>query len=787
MDESVGHERDLAFYELSDELRDLLLIPFSVEILGRHGVEELAHAVVAALNSHSVLLSKFTVTHREVAYERGLPADRSEILLRTSGTAAEVMNELRSTMEPISRGGRAWRFAVLEDDEGFGTEILGLVHHMAADGTSLRIFLDTLRAELEGTARRNTSDGLAIYRRFVERAGTRRLDRVEAQQARSHWRGHLADLPENPFSGLTSARSGPSGPSGSAQPAEIAVPIPRGAPAAIGDICSRLGISEFALFHGVVLAALDTVGIPLDAPLVTATDLRDTLDTLHAVGNYSNLSVLRVGRRVDDFGNFLVRIAESDAQTMWFGYMPLSSVLAEAGGGEGRRSVLGPGIPSVALSYGRDFPGEVRLSTGSRLVPRPFDSARTRHLVSFDLKPGALVGRATGAVPDATADEFVIRYDPSRCTTDRVVHVRDRVRDVLQWLSSSSIDEICSQWPGLDRDDERRPVPQDAQGPVPDPGNGDRSSDVVVLEDALRECYARVLSCPTVVDADARFYDLGGYSLLALLVADTVASETGYRVTVEEILGHQTPAAIARNHCAADGDTAEVQARAVGDSGTGPAYLFFPPATGNSTCYHDLAAALGGCTSVLIDLPQTVGRPFDGWDVARSAVDAAHEHLIECGQTPIVCIGWSAGGMLAAYAADYLRSLAGDTGLGLVLVDSYPEIAADHVSALEASAAESVDVEAAFRNAYPVFGEYSQWYRRCPSPVGVSDLDVLHIQSDESRAAGYTIDTWSALSDRPIASVTVAAPHISMLSPDASPQIANCISAWLPEMRRAHT
>lgn len=785
MNEQLSYQSDLAIYEISESLRDIVLIPFIIEFSGTDlPSDELVRGVVASVNQHTVLLSRFRITHSGVDHFRGVPADRSEISIHSAQSVGEVIQELRSTMIPISCDGRPWRIGVLENAHGAAKSLVGLMHHMAVDGYSLQLFLTSLCAELEDPGKSEDPgkdaerDGFSVYGGFTSRVRSRLSDPTDVANAQAYWRENLADLPSNPFGSLTPRRL-------SSNPKHLvlqerSVRIPKSA--VYSEICKRLGISEFALFHGIVLAALHAGGVPLDAPLLTPTDLRDSLETLDSVGNYSNMSILRSTAAFGvGFGRYLKIIAETDIRSSWYGYLPLSAVLASIGEAGRRSHVVGPGIASISLSYGRDYPPNIQLTNGVRVTPRPVESTRSRHLIVFDLKPNSLIGGARPAFEVAAGDQLVVRYDADQCESVIVDWICTFLDDILVWLATSEFEDVERHWPPLDSEGEF-PLPS-FLADLPDEGSpcpGDEQPEDRSLVDALRESFSRVMGLESPVSADAGFFDVGGYSLLALLVADDLGQGTKYPVRVEDILTFQTPRAIARHHRGQfEDEEPTIELRRGTSSGPGPVYVYFPPATGRSGCYYGLAGAIPNVASLLVHLPNKVSDRFDGEHMARTAIDAAGVHLAKLECASVVCVGWSAGGMLAAHAASHLRLVDPSVRIDLVLVDSYPSIATDYADIVATQVGESDMIEAALKASNPLFDDLSRWYRRSSCPATVPDLNVLHIQSEQSCTAGYRPLSWKSLSDKEIATARVSAPHVSMLSSEGSLDVAERVKTWV--------
>ncbi|SEE67505.1 Phosphopantetheine attachment site [Streptomyces sp. 2231.1] len=62
--------------------------------------------------------------------------------------------------------------------------------------------------------------------------------------------------------------------------------------------------------------------------------------------------------------------------------------------------------------------------------------------------------------------------------------------------------------------------------------------------DQLCALFARILGLDEILPAD-NFFDLGGHSLLAAQLVEVLARENGVAVTVDEVMAHPAPKALA--------------------------------------------------------------------------------------------------------------------------------------------------------------------------------------------------------------------------------------------------
>jgi amino acid adenylation domain-containing protein len=184
--------------------------------------------------------------------------------------------------------------------------------------------------------------------------------------------------------------------------------------------------------------------------------------------------------------------------------------------------------------------------------------------------------------------------------------------------------------------------------------------------------FAEVLGLPSV-EPGQNFFDLGGYSLLALRLSNLVRAELGVEVGIRDLFLAPTAAELDRRIAAADrsGDALAVllPLRAQGDR---PPLFCVHPVAGMSWPY-------GGLTGHLHpDQPvyglQTRAATEPGYR-ATSVAAMAEDYLAQVRRVrpdgPYRLLGWSFGGVVAHAMAVRLRAEGAEVEL-LALLDSYP-------------------------------------------------------------------------------------------------------------------
>ncbi|WP_328744929.1 amino acid adenylation domain-containing protein [Streptomyces sp. NBC_00285] len=233
--------------------------------------------------------------------EDELPSMAAELASREFRLATDI--PLRAHLLTLSAEG--------EDDKAPTDHVLLLVlHHIAADGWSLQPLLSDLatayRSRLAGTA----PDWAPLPIRYTDYARRQRdLIAVDRDRQLAHWRGVLADLPDElelPVDRPRPARATHRG-------GDIAVHWDADLHRRLRDLAAGQGATVFMAVQAALAALLTRVGagtdIPLGTPVAGRTD--EALDDL--VGCFVNTLVLRTDTSGEPtFRELLGRVRETD-------------------------------------------------------------------------------------------------------------------------------------------------------------------------------------------------------------------------------------------------------------------------------------------------------------------------------------------------------------------------------------------------------------------------------------------------------------------------------------------
>ncbi|WP_432828471.1 condensation domain-containing protein [Dactylosporangium sp. CA-092794] len=184
--------------------------------------------------------------------------------------------------------------------------------------------------------------------------------------------------------------------------------------------------------------------------------------------------------------------------------------------------------------------------------------------------------------------------------------------------------------------------------------------------------FAEVLGLPAVGPGE-NFFDLGGYSLLGLRLANRVRAELGVEVGIRDLFLAPTAAELDRRIAAADrsGDALAVllPLRAQGDR---PPLFCVHPVAGTSWPYGGLTRHLHPDQPVYGLQTRAASEP--GYRAASVAA-MAEDYLAQVRRIrpdgPYRLLGWSFGGIVAHEMAARLRAEGAEVEL-LALLDSYP-------------------------------------------------------------------------------------------------------------------
>jgi len=190
-------------------------------------------------------------------------------------------------------------------------------------------------------------------------------------------------------------------------------------------------------------------------------------------------------------------------------------------------------------------------------------------------------------------------------------------------------------------------------------------------EEILCRLFADVLALPRV-GPDDDFFELGGDSLLATLLAARVQATLGAEVSLVSVIEAGTPSGIARQLGVDRAEAALGALLPLRRSGARPPVFCLHPASGISWCYALLLAHIDPCHAVYASQAHglTGARPsyrsLD--DVVTDCLTAIRE-VQPAGRYTL--LGWSFGGLLARAIAARLQRQGDRVGL-LALLDAHP-------------------------------------------------------------------------------------------------------------------
>ena len=279
-----------------------------------------------------------------------------------------------------------------------------------------------------------------------------------------------------------------------------------------------------------------------------------------------------------------------------------------------------------------------------------------------------------------TGDALGLAAVPHAGATVEVDTVRGRCRDRLPDFMVPGVIDIVPELPATANGKvDRALLAQAAAASVPvRAGRGPSTPREVAVCDA----WSSVLDRP-VTSVDANFFELGGHSLLAARAVAALRERTGVRLSMQDLLAHPTPAALARELDRQHAGTSTAAAATAGawlvpwsETTAGkPTLLCVPPAGSGCGRFREWQAELGDAVSVVgVQLPgreTRLGEPHPAsLDEIVSAVAKEAVELADPEQ-PIVVFGESFGGLIGYELTRRLTDL-GRTPSAMVLAACEP-------------------------------------------------------------------------------------------------------------------
>jgi amino acid adenylation domain-containing protein len=275
------------------------------------------------------------------------------------------------------------------------------------------------------------------------------------------------------------------------------------------------------------------------------------------------------------------------------------------------------------------------------------------------------------------------------------------------------------------------------------------------------EAWADVLGQP-IVDVDADFFELGGHSLLAARAVTALRERTGIRLSMQTLLAHPTPAALAKEldrlHT---GTTVVPRARTPRTSSwlvpwshdvKRPAVVCVPPAGSGCGRYRRWQAELGDAVSVVgVQLPGRENRAGDRHPSTLDAmVTAIAKETMELlsPEQPVLVFGESYGGFIA-YELTRRLGARGRWPVALVLAASEPPHIRDEPEGLVEHAKRGIaetdldqDTRALVLDLVRRDVELTRDYVLPADPGVDTEVHIWGADEDDS-ATPERLDTWS--------------------------------------------
>ncbi|MET0234561.1 MAG: amino acid adenylation domain-containing protein [Kibdelosporangium sp.] len=313
---------------------------------------------------------------------------------------------------------------------------------------------------------------------------------------------------------------------------------------------------------------------------------------------------------------------------------------------------------------------------------------------------------------------------------------------------------------------------------------------------AVCEAWTAVLDRP-VTDVDTNFFEVGGHSLLAARAVVALRERTGVRLSMQDLLAHPTPAALARelNRLAAT-DTASGPASR---SHTGswlmpwsnpagrPAVLCVPPSGSGCGRYRAWQKELGDAVAVIgVQLPGRENRLADAHPRSLaellSAVADEVVALVDPDQ-PLIVFGESFGGLIAYELTRWLGE-EGSWPKALVLAACEPPHVTcgidEHTARVDdelAAAALDEDTRAQVRALVRRDLELTVGYVLPASPGVEAEVHVWGGEDDD-QAAPDKLDMWSEFLGSEVARRQFTGGHVfAMHHPHEIPMLLSSILA----------
>jgi thioesterase domain-containing protein len=637
---SAGQQR-LWFLNQLDYEGGTYLVPVVLRLTGKVDRDALGAALRDLLDRHEVLRTVFPMTD---GVPHQLVVDTEEVLRLVSCSPADVDARLAELCRQpfdltVDRPVRATLFELAPDEH-----VLALaIHHIAADGWSLRPLMDDLELAYSARLGHTAPPWTPLPVQYADYAlWHEELVSGSRDRDLGFWRANLAGLPEEATLAPDLPRLG-----GPRRGGVVSASLDTRLRAGIVDIARAAKATPFMVLRTALAAVLSRFGAGTDIPIGVPVLGRDDVALDDLIGFFVNTVVLRVDvSGAPGFRALVVGTRENDLACYAHGDLPFDQLVEELN--PPRRAARHPLFQVMATMAGND-----------RVTPR---------------LPGAEVADLPVVLPDAKFDlaiDFVDHGDVLSCsaTYDTGLYHERTVRAFLDALVVFVRTVVT---------DPERPVDAVELG-VPDrviAADGPRREPVAVDDsgaadrDRLRALFAEVLHRPDVGDYDD-FFALGGYSLLVVRLLTRVRAAFGIHLGIADVFDDPTVAGLARRLVSGrrlDSLTPVLALRSAGDL---PPLFCLPPAAGIVWGYSTLLRHLEPDRPVY-GLQSTALSGHSRLSTWEDLVADYHARIRSVRPDgPYHLLGWSFGAVLAHAIAARMAE-AGDRVDSLVLLDGYP-------------------------------------------------------------------------------------------------------------------
>ncbi|MFE8957403.1 amino acid adenylation domain-containing protein [Streptomyces iakyrus] len=317
---------------------------------------------------------------------------------------------------------RAWLFQVAEDDH----VLLFLVHHIAADGWSVRILAEDLATAYSARSTGTTPPwrelpldyaDFAVWQREVLGSGDDPESLLGGQL--EFWRDRLAGLPEE----LALPVDRPRPAVASYQGERLEFEVPAALHTRVVQVAREHRVSVFMVMQAALAALLTRLGAGTDVPIGTPVAGRGDEAVEHLVGCFVNTLVLRTDTSGDPaFAELLDRVREADLAAYAHQDLPFERLVEEL---KPERSLARHPLFQVMLASA-DGTGEAPAGLPG-LTARPLTVGT--HTAQFDLyltfreRRGGDGAQGIGCSLEFATDLF--DADTARLLADRLVRLVD--------------------------------------------------------------------------------------------------------------------------------------------------------------------------------------------------------------------------------------------------------------------------------------------------------------------------------------------------------------------------